>query len=183
MIRLSQIVAFFILAPLYFQVFSYCPFRLPYLYCFICPLRYLWSGIRGFVLLVALGLNIRKDLFCAHLCPFGTVQVFLSKISPKKISLPKFFYNFKYVSVILIVLVIAITKVAQLPNHRFTALSLSQVFIAKGKGVLFGAFVLSMAASIFNYRCFFNILCPITASNRILQKVISSFKALTGKGR
>lgn len=175
MIRLSQIIALFILAPFFFHAFSYCPFRLPYLYCFICPVRCVWYRIRGLVLLIALGLNMRKSLFCTHLCPFGTVQDFLFKVSSKKVSLPSFFLGFKYISAILIVLIIIITKLPQALNYRFMTLTLNQAFITEGKNILFGVFILSMLVGIFSYRCFCNTLCPIRALSKILHKAFSFF--------
>ena len=159
MIRLSQIISLFILAPLFFPVFAFCPFRLPYLYCFICPVRCAWYRIRGLVLLIALGLNFKNDFYCAHICPFGTIQLFLSKISPQRLSLPKFLCSFKYIGLGIIVLVIATTKMPQF------------IFVTRMRHLFLGVFLLSIIASIFSYQFFCHNICPIRALNIILYKI------------
>ena len=150
----TTIISLLIFGPLFLYPFSFCPFRLPYLYCFICPVRCAWYRARGIVLLVVLGLNIKKGLFCSQICPFGTIQVLLSKISPNKINSPRFLRSLKYLSLIVIASVVVATKAQQ------------ALFVIRWRGLLWGIFLLSMLLSIFNYRFFCNNLCPIKVFNR-----------------
>lgn len=162
--NISQLINLFLLGPLLLYPFSFCPFRLPYLYCFICPARCAWYRIRGVVLLIAVALNIKRGLFCSHICPFGTMQILLSKISAKKIPIPYFFRSFKYIGVILIIFVIAATGMPRFSIH------------ARLKDLLFGIFLLSMVASIFSYRVFCHNLCPVNALNKIMNKISYAFR-------
>ncbi|MBU3933404.1 MAG: 4Fe-4S binding protein [Candidatus Omnitrophica bacterium] len=163
--NISQLISLFLLGPLLLYPFSFCPFRLPYLYCFICPARCAWYRIRGVVLLIAVGLNIKRGLFCSHICPFGTIQILLSKISAKKISIPYFFRSFKYIGIALIASVIAISKRPQ-----------GAIFIVKLKGFLLATLLLSMGMSIFGYRIFCHNLCPINALSKIRNKITYAFR-------
>ena len=149
MINVYQLISFVALAPLYFPVFFYCPFSLPYLYCFGCPVRCPWWQIRGLVLLLALGLNVRKNTFCRLICPFGTIQTFFFKIKLKKIALPSFARGLRYLSLLLILIILVLTKLPQLGTYKFAGFSLSQIFVSL-RTVLLAIFLLSMAFSLFN---------------------------------
>lgn len=157
------VLSLLILGPLFAYPFFFCPFKMPYLYCFICPVRCVWYRIRGFVLLIALGMNIKRDSFCNYICPFGTIQILLSKMVSKKIQMPKLFHSFKYISVVLILVIIMFTKAPVAFGYKFIGLSLSQVFITKIKWLFLGIFLLGMVLSIFSYRFFCFSLCPIRA--------------------
>lgn len=156
-------ISLLILGPLFSYRFFLCPFRMPYLYCFICPIRCVWYRIRGWVLLLALGLNIRRGLFCNQLCPFGTIQVLLSKIVCKKIQMPKLIPSFKYIGLVLILLIIMFTKTPVAFGYKFIGLLSSQILITKMKWLLLGIFLLGMVLSIFSYRFFCFSLCPFRA--------------------
>ena len=171
MLKIYQIINLFVLAPLFFPVFSYCPFRLPYLYCFVCPVRCIWYRIRGLVFIIAIGLNIKRDLFCTHVCPFGTIQALLSKVCPKKVSLPRSFRIFKYIAMAIIISVIVVTGWPQLLSYRFLGLSLSQLFILKMKNLLSFIFFAGMIASIISYRFFCYNLCPVRTLSEFLHKL------------
>lgn len=159
MVNLWQIISLLLLAPFFFGVFFFCPFKIPYLYCFICPVRCLWYRTRGIVLLIALGLNMNRDLFCNRICPFGTIQVLLSKFNLRKIALPPIFGGLKYIAVILIASIAVMTKISQ------------PLFVVKLKDLLWVMFLTSVALSIFSYRFFCHNLCPIKALSAVLDKV------------
>lgn len=164
MLSLTQIISFLALAPVYFPVFAYCPFRLPYLYCLICPNPCLWSRIRGVVLLLALGLNIKQDFFCKLICPFGTLQIMLSKFSPKKIAAAHFFRGLQYIVLAMLLVIIITTAKGQLLGGNL----LKNLFLA--------IFLGSIIFSLFNYRFFCYHLCPVRALSSIGQGIK---KALT----
>ncbi|MBL7084718.1 MAG: 4Fe-4S binding protein [Candidatus Omnitrophica bacterium] len=170
MLELYRLASLVVLGPLFLYPFSYCPFRLPYLYCFICPVRCGISRARGIALLIILGLNLKSDFFCNHICPCGTMQMLLYKIKTKKISLPYFLQSFKYVSLFLIILVLALTRMPQILAHKLIGLSLGQVVIAKMKILFLGIFLLSAVASIFSWHPFCHNLCPVAALNRTLPR-------------
>ncbi len=161
MLKTSQLISLFALGPLFFYPFSFCPFKLPYLYCFACPARCNWGRTRWIVLLIVLGLNVKEGLFCNYLCPLGTMQALLFKLKSRKFVLPQFMHNFKYIILALIVIVIMATGLPGSPGHKFMGLR-----------VLFlGIFCLSIVLSIFISRVFCYILCPIRALSQILTYV------------
>ena len=161
MVKSAQLISLFILGPLLFYPFSFCPFRLPYLYCFICPARCNWGRTRWAVLLIVLGLNLKEHLFCNALCPFGTMQALLFKLKTRKFFLPPFMYNFKYIILALIVIVITATALPWLPGHKLVGL----------RALLLGVLSLSIVLSIFISRVFCYTLCPVRALSRILTNV------------
>lgn len=159
MLKSSRLISLFALGPLLFYPFSFCPFRLPYLYCFVCPTRCNWGRTRWVILLIALGLNLKERLFCNYLCPFGMMQVLLFKLKSRKFVLLQFMHNFKYIILALIVIVIAITCVPELSSaHKFMG----------SRDLLLGALFLGIILSIFIYRAFCYILCPFRALVEIL---------------
>ena len=153
MFKFARLISLFTLGPLLFYPFSYCPFRLPYVYCFICPTRCVWYKIRGAALLLIIGLNIKKGLFCNHICPLGTIQSFFSKLRNKKVAVPIFLRGLKYFSIVLILLIVISTWM----NH---------IFSLKLKNLLWGVFLLGIIMSVFNHRFFCHNLCPINALRR-----------------
>lgn len=155
MLKAVQLISLLVLAPIFFSPFFFCPFHLPYLYCFICPRRCLWYHIRGWVLLVALGMNLKNDFFCQQVCPWGRSQVLLSKIRTRKITLPKFWQSLKYISLICVALIVVLSK------------SSAPILIIKIRNLLLGIFLFALAMSIINYRFFCSYLCPIRALNRV----------------
>ena len=188
MLNPVRITSLFILVPFLFYPFFFCPFRLPYLYCFICPLRCGYSRIRGIVLLIALGLNLKKGLFCTHICPLGSIQTLLYKIKSPKLSLPHLLLNLKYVGLVLVVFVLLITALPQLLSYKiapfghfapfgyFAGLSFSQIFVLKMGVLLLGILLLGMALGVFSYRFFCSNLCPLKALSIILQRLCSRRK-------
>lgn len=152
-----QLINLFILGPFFFYPFSFCSFRMPYLYCFICPIRCLWYRLRWPILLIAVGLNIKKDSFCNYICPFGTTQALLFKIKCRKAHTPNFLRNFKYIGIFLIAFVVSIT----IWKGKFL------MPVIKLRELIFAIFLLSMAMSVFVYRAFCENLCPVRALNKI----------------
>ncbi len=123
-------------------------------------------------MLIVLGLNLRQELFCSNICPFGTLQRLLFKIIPLKITVPRALRSLKYLSVVVIIFVILITAAPQPMTYRLMGLSLSQIFVTKMKGLLWGIFLLSMAMGIFSYRFFCYNLCPIKALSKLLNPIL-----------
>lgn len=171
MVELYRIISLLSLTPLFFHVFTFCPFRMPYLYCYICPLRCIWSRIRWVVWIIAIGANIiKKNIFCSYVCPFGTAQVLLYKIKTKKIQLSYYLRSLKYIGIIIITLVIIITKNQELLTYKFMQLSLNWLFVFKMKDLVFYSFIIAIVTSILSYRFFCHCLCPIRALDIILNR-------------
>ncbi|MFH1245608.1 MAG: 4Fe-4S binding protein [Candidatus Omnitrophota bacterium] len=158
----------FVLGPLFIYPFTFCPFRLPYVYCFICPLKCIWYRLRGIVLVFAVGLNIKNNLFCEHLCPWGAIQRLFFRITPKSINLPGILRYLKYVSLILFIFIIAATKNAEVLSYNFLGAPLSRIVLVKLRIFLWITFLSSAVMSIVIYRPFCRYFCPVAALNKIV---------------
>ncbi|MBN3038804.1 MAG: 4Fe-4S binding protein [Candidatus Omnitrophica bacterium] len=158
-----NVVSLVVLAPIFFGVFAFCPFRLPYIYCAICPRRCPWYHIRGYIVLAAIVLNLKNNMFCNRLCPFGTVQIFLSKMGLRKFKIPRFLLSLKHVSVLILLLLIIMTFHPQMIIQSIWGIDLDQIFITNMRYILLVFFVLGIMASLFSYRFFCYSLCPIRA--------------------
>lgn len=164
---IAKLIYLLIFGPYFFYPFSICPFKLPYLYCLVCPTRCFWHHVRGFVLLGIVGLSIYKDYFCSKVCPFGTIQQILFKTGFKKILLPKKLVYLKHVFLVLVTYIIVATKLPELQTVSIAV---------KLRTPLFTIFILSLVFSLFNYRFFCNHICPIKALNVLVHKVKKTMK-------
>ncbi|MFH1045957.1 MAG: 4Fe-4S binding protein [Candidatus Omnitrophota bacterium] len=160
-----------ILGPLFLGVFTYCPFKMPFIYCALCPVRCPWFYLRGYVLAGALVLNVRQNLFCARICPYGTLQVALAKISHKKIVLPAALRYAQWGSIVLLALLVWTSFHPQLIATTIAGISLGTLAIIKMRWLLLGLFTLSILLSIINYRCFCNHLCPVRTISGFLHRL------------
>lgn len=131
------------------------------------------------MLLSALGLNRKHNLFCEHLCPGGAVQRLLFKLSPKAINLPAVLQYVKYVSPALVIFIIIATKNTKILSYNFLGMSLSRIALVKLKALLGVTFLLSIVMSLLIYRPFCRYLCPVAALN----SAISFFTNIIRRGR
>jgi len=161
-----RVVSFFTLGPFLFYPFSFCPFRLPYLYCFVCPVRCGWGRIRGIILLIVLGLNVNRDTFCNHLCPMGIAQTFLFRLNSSKLVLPKFMHSLKYITLALIIIAVGVTLAPGMPEYNFIGMKDLFLLILLLGGIM----------SIFIYRLFCSSFCPIRALSNILKHGLTRMK-------
>ncbi|MBU4562738.1 4Fe-4S binding protein [bacterium] len=156
-LKTIKIISLGVLVPLLFYPLIYCPFKLPYLYCFICHIKCPWGKLRGLFLLGILGLNLKKRFYCSYLCPCGTIQDFQGKVKTKRLILPKWSHHIKY---LILGLVIAVVLV----NRR------NPLFIIDGEVFLY-FFALVFVISFFSHRFWCLIFCPLRALDDIILKI------------
>lgn len=65
-----------------------CYFKVPYIFCNVCPLPCPWGILRIFIFNTALFLNLSEKLWCGNLCPLGTFHECQAKISKQNFELP-----------------------------------------------------------------------------------------------
>lgn len=161
-IKTLKVISLGAIGPLLFYPVIFCPFRLPYLYCFICYLRCPWGRLRGFLLLGILGLNLKNRFYCSSLCPCGTIQDLQHKAKVKKFILPYWSRNIKY-----LILGLAISFI--LATRRYPP------FIIDDRFFLF-LIALVFMVSFFSQRSWCLILCPLGALSEIILRVRKLFK-------
>ena len=77
--HLSGIAPFRIFNFIIFSFISFLPifrcyFKIPYIFCHVCPRKCVFGIIRPYLIPAMLLMNIRKNTWCFHLCPIGTLQ-------------------------------------------------------------------------------------------------------------
>lgn len=65
-----------------------CYFKIPYIFCRVCPNRCPWGLVRTFAFNSFLLLNLFGKSWCSSLCPFGTFQECQTSVSKKRFILP-----------------------------------------------------------------------------------------------
>lgn len=62
-----------------------CYFKVPYIFCRVCPTQCPWGLSRTFIFNSFLLLNCSGKFWCTALCPLGTFQECQSELSPKRL--------------------------------------------------------------------------------------------------
>lgn len=159
--KLIKIISLPALLLLLFYPLKFCPFGLPYLYCFICYLRCPWGQFRGYLLVGLLGLNLQKNFYCFFLCPWGQLQDLQHKIELPKLKLPRWVYQGKY---FILGVVIVIIFLSYLQSPLIVRLFFSRELFFYILAVVF-------ATSFFIHRPWCNIFCPLRALSEITLRV------------
>ena len=159
----TKIIFKILLGIFLFYPLTFCPFRIPYIYCSICYLKCFWGRIRGLLLLGILGLNLNNRFYCLKMCPCGAIQDLEYKLKVKKFNLS--FPWVKYLVLVgLIILVILGFK------NYFPFISNSWILYI---------IVLAIVLSFFIYRFWCLNLCPVGALTDILLKLRLRIKKKT----
>ena len=73
-IRPFTIFNFFIFSIVAFFPIFRCYFKVPYVFCHICPRKCVFGVIRPYLIPAILLMNIRRNSWCYSFCPLGTLQ-------------------------------------------------------------------------------------------------------------
>ncbi|MFA5168611.1 MAG: 4Fe-4S binding protein [Candidatus Omnitrophota bacterium] len=79
-----------------------CYFKVPYVFCRVCPHKCPWGILRTVAFPAFLLLNLSNKFWCTALCPFGTFQECQAQISPKRFKLPLWIELFAYIVLFLV---------------------------------------------------------------------------------
>ena len=80
-----------------------CYFRVPYIFCDVCPDQCPWGISRILIFNTAILLNISGKFWCGNLCPFGTFQECQANISKLNFKLPYWSILSAYASLFLFI--------------------------------------------------------------------------------
>lgn len=76
-----------------------CCFKVPYVFCNICPNKCPWGMSRVFVFNSFLLLNLSGKFWCTYLCPMGTFQECQTQLTKLKIMLPSYLRFLPYMTI------------------------------------------------------------------------------------
>lgn len=65
-----------------------CYFKVPYVFCRVCPHKCPWGVSRAFILSAFFTLNLPGKFWCFYLCPLGSFQECQAQISKHNVKLP-----------------------------------------------------------------------------------------------
>ncbi len=83
-VQLFRWVQFFAFSLAVFYPIFRCYFRVPYLFCHVCPRKCIFGLVRPYLVPAALIMNLERRLWCYQACPIGTLadsQARLAKTS------------------------------------------------------------------------------------------------------
>ncbi len=71
LIRLFYFVVFSLIA--FFPIFK-CYFKIPYIFCHVCPRKCVFGFFRPYVIPAIIIMNLNKKSWCINMCPIGTLN-------------------------------------------------------------------------------------------------------------
>ncbi|MEA2035912.1 MAG: 4Fe-4S binding protein [Nanoarchaeota archaeon] len=142
-----------------------CYFKIPYIFCRQCPEKCPWGVLRPFIIPSFLLLNLDRRFWCYKLCPFGTLQDLQYKVSPKRICLPKWLINIRYIFLIFVIVVIV--RVALNPEF-YGGMFKGEYHFAI---ISFSVVTLIFLIAFFIPRFWCNYFCPIGSFGDLMLKV------------
>ena len=90
-----------ILLPLLILPVFRCSFKVPYVFCRVCPTRCPWGISRTFLFSSFLSLNVFGNFWCTSCCPVGTFQECQTQVSKWHLKLPSWISLTSYLALLL----------------------------------------------------------------------------------
>ncbi len=72
--ELANLFFFLIFLPIAVFPLIYCYFKVPYLFCHVCPRRCIFGHIRAYVIPALLVMNVENRFWCYNWCPIGKLH-------------------------------------------------------------------------------------------------------------
>ncbi|MDP7140855.1 MAG: 4Fe-4S binding protein [Candidatus Woesearchaeota archaeon] len=147
-----------------------CYFKVPYILCRACPKKCPWGELVPFIVPSFLVLNLDRRFWCFKLCPFGTLQDYQSKVSKKRIKLPGWLKNLRYL--VLLFTAIVVLSLIFKPDFYFG------LFIGTYEFYLITALVslVIFILAFFIPRLWCNYFCPIGCVGDLALKAESKIR-------
>ena len=143
-----------------------CYFKVPYVFCRVCPHKCPWGILRSVAFPAFLLLNLSNKFWCTALCPLGTFQECQVQISPKRFKLPLWIELSAYVVLLLVTGMYLLTlfgspwvKLFEMRRYAWAEVSV-------------GVAIVVLAAAFFIPKFWCRYFCPVGTIN----EVISSFR-------
>ena len=177
-VKLDKLVSFlkypffFIALPLALFPIIRCYFKIPYLFCRVCPRKCPWGELRPMIIPFLMVQNLDCRFWCFKLCPLGSLQDHQSRVSKKKIKLPSWLKEIRYFFLAFTILII-LRIYFSLTDPRNTFLfdsSYDPVLLT----VIIAIVIFGLAFFIPRFWC--NYFCPIGTLGDILLKLQCWFR-------
>lgn len=164
---------FFVFLPITLFPVLRCYFRLPYLFCRVCPEPCPWGQItRGgqmtkFTVPSFLVMNLRSWFWCYKLCPLGTIQDSQAMVCKYRFRLPSWLQYVRYLFLMSAILLVALTFNKSLYFQGPWAYYGSWGYTLQSLSV--AAVIFTLAFFIPRFWC--NYFCPIGSFSDLVLKV------------
>lgn len=164
----------------FFPVFK-CYFKVPFVFCHVCPRKCIWGYLRPFIVSGVMLMNVEKRLWCYNFCPIGILQNKQAEFKIKGIALPKWIKE--SIRILILVALVAsyfIIKKAKI-GHVFRTESLytfmfKNVYSTSLTVLIVGGIILLL--SFFIYRLWCSYICPIATCSDLILKAEKKLKVL-----
>lgn len=144
---------YFIFLPLAVFPAIRCYFKVPYVFCRVCPIPCTWGEMRKVFIPAFLVMNFNNRSWCFKMCPFGTLQDYQARIVKKRIRFG-WLKHIRYLVLIGVIVAVVYSYWNIFPRSLFTGAYEPIIgVIAIGIGFVIISF--------FNPRFFCNHFCPI----------------------
>ena len=165
--KLMKIIFGLLLFPaVMFPIFK-CYFKIPYIFCRRCPQKCPWGLLRPVLFPSLLVLNLDKRFWCYNMCPLGTLQDYQSGLFNKKICLPRWLRNIRYVFLALTAFII-VQLLINLRRGEFFFKGTHHFYIWS-----FSVIVIIFLISFFIPRFWCNYICPVGSFGDLALKIES----------
>lgn len=164
--KILGLFSYVIFLPFVFYPVFRCYFKIPYIFCHVCPRKCIFGHLRPYTIPAVLLLNLEKRTWCYKYCPIGKLQDKQQSITAKKIVLPKFLSYTKYLFLLFIIVSYFIIKNKDSIFYNYFFKNIFSVSII----VLIIAAIL-FTISFFIHRFWCNYFCPIGSFGDLILKI------------
>jgi hypothetical protein len=172
--KFSDWLYFIIFLPLVLYSVFRCYFKIPWIFCHICPRKCVWGSLRPYVVPGAVLMNFQQRFWCFNYCPVGKLQDEQAKCCKKKIVLPKWASWVRYLVLVAIIIVYFVSLVEAKSKGLSAMFMFKNVFSTSIVVLAVGLVVLLI--SFFIHRFFCNYICPIGCVGDLVLKAERKIK-------
>jgi polyferredoxin len=148
---------YLVFLPMWLMPALRCRFKIPYIFCHLCPSRCMWGEYRNTFIPFYLLLNVDNRYWCWNLCPLGQIQEAVPR--RKTMRIPRVLTHVRY-GVLAFTLYVIYMNLSYTYHAHYTFSLFSLTLLA-----------VMVTASLFTHRPFCTTLCPIGAFSDIVLKI------------
>ncbi|MCC6933138.1 MAG: 4Fe-4S binding protein [Deltaproteobacteria bacterium] len=155
-----------------------CVFKIPFLFCHVCPQRCVFGHLRPYLIPWALTINLERRKWCYNLCPLGTLQECQAKATKSQnyvhSVLGKFLDFLPYVILALTVVIYLVVWGGDKAAVNSLSSSWYEYFYAGSNDpqtLVIVSVIMLLIIGLFRRRSFCSLLCPAGALSGLLLKM------------